>query len=174
MEGFMSTTEVSSEPTTAAPSVETVPFRLEVVVIPVADFDRARNFYLNLGWRVDVDNQLGGGKGAMHLTPPGSHASILFGTRVTAAQPGSFDGLLLAVDNIDEARDALIARGVDVSEVFHAADGGLSGGFHIGEEGRASGHDPERRSYASYASFNDSEGNRWILQELTERLPGRV
>ena len=169
----MSTTEVSND-ATAAPSVETVPFRLEVVVIPVDDFDRARNFYLSLGWRVDVDVQLGDGKGAMQLTPPGSHTSIVFGTRVTAAQPGSFDGLLLAVDNIDEARDALIARGVEVGEVFHAADGGLSGGFHIGDEGRARGHDPERRSYASYASFNDSEGNRWILQELTERLPGRV
>ena len=169
----MSTTEVSND-RAATPSVETVQFRLEVVVIPVADFDRARNFYLNLGWRVDVDVQLGEGKGVMHLTPPGSHTSILFGTRVTAAQPGSFDGLLLAVDNIDVARDALIARGVQVGEVFHAADGGLAGGFHIGEEGRAAGHDPERRSYASYASFTDSEGNRWILQELTERLPGRV
>jgi catechol 2,3-dioxygenase-like lactoylglutathione lyase family enzyme len=169
----MSTTEVSNDRATTA-NVETVPFRLEVVVIPVADFDRARNFYLNLGWRVDVDMQLGDGKGVMHITPPGSHTSILFGTRVTAAQPGSLDGLLLAVDNIDVARDALIGRGVEVGEVFHAADGGLSGGFHIGEEGRAPGHDPERRSYASYASFNDSEGNRWILQELTERLPGRV
>jgi len=169
----MSTTEMTSA--TAAPTLETLPFALEVVVIPVADFDRARDFYRNLGWRVDVDVQAGGGgEGVMHLTPPGSQVSVLFGSRVTAAQPGSFDGLLLAVRDIDEARDALIARGVDVGEVFHAADGGLAGGFHVGEEGRAPGHDPQRRSYASYASFNDSEGNRWILQELTERLPGRV
>lgn len=93
---------------------------------------------------------------------------------VTSAEPGSFDGLLLAVDDIDVARDDLRSRGVEVSEVFHEAGGGPVGGFHVGTEQRASGPDPERRSYASYASFNDPEGNRYVLQEITERLPGRV
>lgn len=110
----------------------------------------------------------------MQLTPPGSNASVIFGTKVTAAQPGSADGLLLVVDDIDAARKELQWRGVEVSDVFHDAGGGLGGGFHVGDEGHAPGPDPERRSYASYASFNDSEGNRWILQEITTRLPGRV
>ncbi len=170
----MATTQVTSEPTRNAPEATPVRFRLEVVVIPVADYDRARNFYMNLGWRVDADADLGNGYRLMQLTPPGSGASIIFGSQVTAAPPGSSDGLFLVVDDIEEARMALLARGVDVSEAFHDADGGLIGGFHIGDEGRAQGPDPEHRSYATYASFHDSEGNRWVLQEITTRLPGRV
>ena len=171
----MSTTQqvtTVQESRTVSPTA--VPFRLEVVVIPVADYDRAKKFYVGLGWRVDADVDGGNGYRLMQLTPTGSGASVIFGTQVTAAQPGSADGLLLAVDDLDAARADLLSRGVDVSPAFHDANGSLAGGFHIGDEGRAFGHDPEGRSYATYASFNDSEGNRWLLQEITTRLPGRV
>ena len=170
----MSNTQVSNASAAVASDATGVPFRLEVVVIPVADFDRAKGFYVGLGWRVDAEANLDDGYRLMQLTPPGSNASVIFGTKVTAAQPGSADGLLLVVDDIDGARKELMWRGVEVSDVFHDAGGGLAGGFHVGDEGRAPGHDPERRSYASYASFHDTEGNRWILQEITARLPGRV
>jgi catechol 2,3-dioxygenase-like lactoylglutathione lyase family enzyme len=170
----MSSTQVSANEAATAPTSTTVPLRLEVVVVPVADFDRAKNFYVGLGWRVDAEADSGTGYRLMQITPPGSPASIIFGTQVTAAQPGSFDGLLLAVDNIEEGRDSLLAKGVEVSEVFHDVGGGRGGGFNIGDAGRAAGPDPERRSYASYASFHDSEGNRWLLQEITQRAPGRV
>jgi catechol 2,3-dioxygenase-like lactoylglutathione lyase family enzyme len=168
-------TQASKDKAAAASGATTVPFRLEVVVIPVADFDRAKEFYAErLGWRLDADLNLDSGYRLTQLTPPGSNASIIFGTQVTAAQPGSFDGLLLVVDDVEAARDELLSRGVEVSEVFHDAGGSVAGGFQIGNQGRASGPDPERRSYASYASFNDTEGNRWVLQEITERFPGRV
>ena len=170
----MSTTQVSTGAPSTRVDVTGVPFRLEVVVIPVADHDRARQFYIGLGWRVDADVTLDDGYRLMQLTPPGSSASVIFGTQVTAAPPGSSDGLVLVVDDIDVARQELIMRGADVSEVFHDAGGGLAGGFHIGDQGRAPGRDPEHRSYGTYASFVDTEGNRWILQEITERLPGRV
>jgi catechol 2,3-dioxygenase-like lactoylglutathione lyase family enzyme len=147
--------------------------RLEVVVVPVADVDKAKDFYQGLGWRLDADVS-GGDHRAVQLTPPASPASIIFGKGVTSAEPGSIDRLLLAVDDIDAARDELISRGVDVSEVFHDAGGGLGGGFHAGTEARAAGPDPRRRSYGSYASFKDPDGNCWLLQEITERLPGRV
>ena len=149
--------------------------KLEVVVIPVSDVDRAKRFYQGMGWREDVDVAGPHGYRAVHLTPPGSNASILIGNKgVTSVEPGSVAGLLLAVEDIDAARAELIARGVDVSEVFHDAGGSLGGGFIAASEARVAGHDPERRSYASYASFSDPDGNRWLLQELTERLPGRV
>lgn len=170
----MSSTQVSTADAAATSDVTGVPFRLEVVVIPIADFDRAKDFYVGLGWRVDAEANLDNGYRLMQLTPPGSNASVIFGTQVTAAPPGSADGLLLVVDDIDGARKELESHGVKVSDVFHDAGGGLGGGFHVGDEGRAPGHDPERRSYASYASFHDTEGNRWILQEITTRLPGRV
>jgi len=173
-EVVMSTTQASTVPASSATSAPAVPFRLEGVVVPVADFDRAKAFYVGLGWRVDGEVEAEHGYRLMQLTPPGSDASVLFGTQVTAAAPGSFDGLLLVVDDIDVARASLVEHGVDVSEVFHAADGGIIAGFHIGDEGRAAGRDPEGRSYASYASFPDSEGNRWVLQEITTRFPGRV
>ena len=148
--------------------------KLEVVVIPVSDVDRAKEFYKRLGWREDIDVVGTDGYRALQLTPPGSACSIIFGKGVTAAQPGSIDRLVLAVSGIDAARDALRSRGVEVGEVFHDAGGGLGGGFYAGTEGRAPGPDPQGRSYASYASFSDPDGNRWLLQEITERLPGRV
>ncbi|MFI7065135.1 VOC family protein [Kribbella sp. NPDC050124] len=169
----MSYTQVSNETAAVVSNATAVAFRLEVVVIPVADFDRAKGFYVGLGWRVDVDLDVGGVR-FMHLTPPGSMTSVVFGNAVTAAPPGSADGLLLAVDDIDEARKELVSHGVEVSEVFHDEGGGTGGGFRIGNDGRAPGRDPHNRSYASYASFHDTEGNRWLLQEITERLPGRV
>jgi catechol 2,3-dioxygenase-like lactoylglutathione lyase family enzyme len=168
------TTVPDTDSSTAHAEPDTVTLRLEAVVIPVADYDRARAFYTSLGWRVDADADDQAGYRLMQLTPPGSDASVLFGTRVTAAPAGSLDGLLLVVDDIEQARAALIARGVAVSESFHDVNGGLGGGFHPGDEGRAPGPDPERRSYATYASFEDPDGNRWVLQELTTRLPGRL
>lgn len=167
-------TQVGSEQATRGSSDAAVGFRLEVIVIPVSDVDRAKSFYLRLGWRFDGEITRDDGYRLMQLTPPGSNCSIIFGHGVTSARPGSFDGLLLAVDDIDAARDKLISQGVEVSETFHEADGGVVGGFHVGNEQRAAGRDPEGRSYASYASFNDPDGNRYVLQEITERLPGRV
>jgi catechol 2,3-dioxygenase-like lactoylglutathione lyase family enzyme len=171
----MSTTDVSSETTAQPPQTGTVDFKLEVVVVPVADVDRAKQFYASLGWREDIDVAGPQGYRAVHFTPPGSTASFLIGNKgVTPVEPGTVAGLLLAVEDIDAARAELISRGVAVSEVFHDAGGSLGGGFIAAPEARAAGHDPERRSYASYASFSDPDGNRWLLQELTERLPGRV
>jgi predicted enzyme related to lactoylglutathione lyase len=171
----VSTIDVSSENSVEVPETGTVDFKLEVVVLPVSDADRAKQFYASLGWREDIDIAGPQGYRAVHFTPPGSKTSILLGNQgVTSAEPGSVAGLLLAVDDIDAARAELVSRGADVSEVFHDAGGSLGGGFIDAPEARAPGHDPERRSYASYASFSDPDGNRWLLQELTERLPGRV
>jgi len=171
----MSTIDMSTETQVQVPETRSVDFKLEVVVVPVADADRAKRFYQRLGWREDVDIAGPNGYRAVHMTPPGSTASILIGNKgVTSAEPGSIAGLLLAVDDIDVARAELISRGVDVSDVFHDAGGSLGGGFIAASEAHAPGPDPERRSYASYASFSDPDGNGWLLQELTERLPGRV
>ena len=169
----MSSTQVSSDAVTAVPRPAAVAMRVEVVVVPVSDVERAKAFYERLGWRLDVDAG-GGDYHVVQFTPPGSSTAIIFGSGVTHDEPGSIDSILLAVDDIDAARDELQSRGVDVSEVFHDPNGGLGGGWHPGTEGRAPGHDPERRSYGSYASFYDPDGNKWLLQELTERLPGRV
>jgi catechol 2,3-dioxygenase-like lactoylglutathione lyase family enzyme len=149
-----------------------IDLKLEVLVIPVSDVDRAKRFYEKLGFRVDVDYDDGRGYRVIQCTPPGSKTSIIFGKGVTLAQPGSIDRLLLAVDDIEAARDALVSQGVEV-QLFHDAGGGLGGGFHAGAEGRAGGPDPQRRSYASYGSFSDPDGNVWLLQEIKERLPGR-
>jgi catechol 2,3-dioxygenase-like lactoylglutathione lyase family enzyme len=174
-EDTMNTIDMTTETQARIAETATVQFRLEVVVVPVADADRAKRFYQGLGWREDVDIAGPHGYRAVHMTPPGSSASVLIGNRgVTSAAPGSVAGLLLAVEDIDVARAELIARGVDVSEVFHDAGGSLGGGFIAAPEARAAGHDPDGRSYASYASFSDPDGNVWLLQELTERLPGRV
>lgn len=144
--------------------------RLEVVVLPVADVDRAKAFYEGLGWRLDADFATGEDFRVVQLTPPGSPGSIIFGTGVCSAAPGSVQGLHLIVSDVEAAREELAGRGVDISEVFHDADGV----FHrAGTEGRVSGADPERRSYCSFASFGDPDGNGWVLQEITERLPGR-
>lgn len=148
--------------------------KLEVLVIPVSDVDRAKRFYQKLGFRLDADYAAPNGDyRILQLTPPGSEASIIFGKGVTSAQPGSIDRMLLAVYDIEAATRDLLAKGVQV-ELFHDAGGGLGGGFHTGDEGRAAGLDPQRRSYASYASFKDPDGNLWLLQEIKERLPGRT
>ena len=169
----MSSTQLSGDSGTKAPGATTVPMRLEVVVVPVADVDRAKDFYERLGWRLNVDAGWGGYR-VVQMTPPGSTASITFGAGVTHDEPGSIDSLLLAVDDIEAARNEVRSHGVDVSEVFHDPGGGLGGGWRPGTESRAVGPDPQGRSYASYASFRDPDGNKWLLQEITERLPGRV
>jgi catechol 2,3-dioxygenase-like lactoylglutathione lyase family enzyme len=168
----MSSTQMMHQHATGIPTAATVDLKLEVVVIPVSDVERARRFYEKLGFRLDLDAGSEDYR-AVQFTPPGSQASIIFGKGVTDAAPGSMDRLLLAVEDIDAARRELLSQGVEVSEVFHDADGGLGGGFHPGTEGRASGPDPQRRSYASYAAFSDPDGNRWLLQEVKTRLPGR-
>ncbi|MFF2383914.1 VOC family protein [Streptomyces sp. NPDC058108] len=144
--------------------------KLEVVVVPVTDVDRAKAFYERLGWRLDADFADGEGFRVVQFTPPGSPCSVIFGTRVSAALPGSSEGLHLVVSDIEAARAELAGRGVEVSEVFHDA-GGV---FHrAGTEGRVPGPDPERGSYSSFLSFSDPDGNGWVLQEITTRLPGR-
>jgi len=148
--------------------------KLEVLVIPVSDVDRAKLFYQKLGFRLDIDYAADEHYRVLQFTPPGSETSIVFGKGITSAQPGSIDRLVLVVDDIDAARGELLSHGVDVSEVFHDAGGGLAGGFHAGAEGRAPGPDPQGRSYASYASLSDPDGNVWLLQEIKERLPGRT
>jgi catechol 2,3-dioxygenase-like lactoylglutathione lyase family enzyme len=143
--------------------------KLEVVVLGVSDVDRAKAFYENLGWRLDADFAAGDGWRVVQLTPHNSEASVIFGKGITSPEPGSADGLILAVDDVDAARDDLIARGVDVSEAFHYA-GGV---FRAGEDARLGGRDPQGRSYYSFASFEDPDGNGWLLQEIRTRLPGR-
>jgi catechol 2,3-dioxygenase-like lactoylglutathione lyase family enzyme len=144
--------------------------RLEVVVIPVADVDRAKNFYKALGWREDADFVGGADFRVVQLTPPGSQCSIIFGTGVTLAEPGSAEGLQLVVTDIEAARAELADRGVGVSEVFHDAGGVF---YHAGTVGRVPGPAPDHKSYGSFASFSDPDGNGWVLQEITTRLPGR-
>ncbi|GAA3662372.1 putative enzyme related to lactoylglutathione lyase [Lentzea atacamensis] len=146
-------------------------FKLEVVVIPVADVDRAEHFYKTLGWRLDADFTAEDGLRVAQLTPPGSGASVIFGSGVSDAEPGSAQGLYLIVDDVVAARAELASRGVQISEVFHDKGGVF---HHAGTKARVEGPDPERRSYSSYASFSDPDGNGWILQEVTTRLPGRV
>ncbi len=170
----MSTTDVSSQTRAQVPETGTVDFKFEVAIVPVSDAERTKQFYASLGWREDADFVFGDDHRVLQFTPPGSQASIIFGTGVTAAEPGSVANLVLAVDDIDVARDELRSRGVDVSEVFHDAGGSLGGGFIAEPEARATGRDPEHRSYASHAAFSDPDGNGWLLQEITERLPGRV
>jgi catechol 2,3-dioxygenase-like lactoylglutathione lyase family enzyme len=143
--------------------------KLEVVLLGVSDVDRAKAFYQNLGWRLDIDIAAGDFRG-VQMTPHNSEASIIFGKGIRQAKPGSADGLVLAVDNVAAAREDLIARGVDVSEVFHYAGGPFN---NTVENPRVAGRDPEGRSYFSFASFEDPDGNGWLLQEITERLPGR-
>ncbi len=152
---------------------EKVPFdmKLEVVLLGVSDVDRAKAFYESLGWRLDADYATDSGDfRVLQLTPHNSEASIIFGKGVTSAKPGSADGLVLAVNDVVAARDDLIARGVDVSEVFHYAAGPFNNAV---ENPRVGGPDPERRSYYSFASFEDPDGNGWLFQEIPTRLPGR-
>jgi len=143
--------------------------KLEVVVLGVSDVDRAKAFYQKLGWRLDIDIASGDFRG-VQMTPHHSEASIIFGKGITSAKPGSAHALVLAVDSIDAARDDLIGRGINVSEVFHYAGGPFNNAV---ENPRVGGRDPEGRSYFSFASFEDPDGNGWVLQEITTRLPGR-
>jgi predicted enzyme related to lactoylglutathione lyase len=145
--------------------LSTVPLRLEVMLLPVADVDRAKAFYQGLDWRLDADFPIDEHYRVVQFTPPGSRASIQFGLGLTDLEPGSMQGMMLIVEDVEAARDDLTSKGVDV-EVWHgrrAAD----------TSGRVPGPDPERKTYSSFASFSDSEGNGWILQEISERLPGR-
>ena len=160
----MSNTEARTEAPIETPRAQRVDLKLEVVVIPVSDVDRAKRFYGNLGWRLDADLAISDQFRIVQLTPPGSPCSIQFGTGLTSAAPGEAKGLYLVVSDIEAARAELVDRGVEVSELFHRG----------GKEGRLSGPDPQRRSYASFASFSDPDGNGWLLQEVTARLPGRV
>ena len=144
---------------------------LEVVVIPVSDVGRAKRFYGDLGWRFDAEFASSDEFHLVQFTPPGSPCSIIFGRGITSAVPGSAQGLYLIVSDIEAARAELVDRGVEVSEIFHDVGGVF---HHAGREGRLNGPDPQRRSYASFASFSDPDGNGWFLQEVTVRLPGRV
>jgi catechol 2,3-dioxygenase-like lactoylglutathione lyase family enzyme len=146
-------------------SAQVINMKLEVVAIPVAEVDRAKRFYGGLGWRLDADFAAGDEFRVIQFTPPGSACSIHFGKGVTSATPGSAQGLYLVVSDIEAARAELVARGVDVTEVVHRVGPG---------EAPLSGPDPQRRSYASFASFSDPDGNRWLIQEVTVRLPGHV
>jgi len=141
--------------------------RLEVALLPVSDVDRAKAFYQQLGWRLDADFVISDDFRVLQFTPPGSPTSIIFGKGIRDVVPGSGERMLLVVQNVDAARADLIARGVDVSEVFHGT------GFRGASTGRLPGPDPERRPYSSFASFTDPDGNEWVLQEITQRLPGR-
>ena len=161
----MSSTQVRGETAVETPRAPRVDLKLEAVVIPVSDVDRAKRFYSNLSWRLDADFVAGDAFRVIQFTPPGSPCSIHFGTGVTPAVPGSAQGLYLIVSDIVAARAELVDRGVEVSEVFHRAGPGKP---------PLSGPDPERRSYFSFATFSDPDGNGWLLQEVTVRLPGRV
>ena len=149
-----------------------VDLKLEVVVIPVSDVDRAKRFYASLGWRLDADFPFDNGFRVVQFTPPGSGCSIQFGTKITSAAPGSAQGLYLAVSDIDAARNELLARGAKMSEVFHPEKPGAQ--FQRdGTNGRVSGPAPDHASYRSFATFSDPDGNGWLLQEIKTRLPGR-
>ena len=166
----MSSTQMSSERDTRQSPAARVDLKLEVVVVPVADVERAKRFYEGLGWRADADFAHGDDWRLVQMTPPGSATSVMFGKGFTAAQPGSAQGTILVVDNVDAARAELIQKGVDVSEVFHFENNLLRA---AGTKGRVQGPDPKRASYFSFASFSDPDGNSWLLQEVTTRFPGR-
>ena len=153
-----------------------VDMKLEIVIIPVSDVDRAKEFYSRLGWRLDADFASGDDFRVMQFTPPGSGCSVIFGKNVTAAAPGSAQGLYLIVSDIAAARSELLGRGINISEVFHEPGGGYVGTDepYLFGRIRVSGADPDHRSYRSFASFNDPDGNGWLFQEVTTRLPGRI
>ena len=162
----MSTTPMSSDATNGAPSAPPVPLKFEVTVLPMADVDRAKAFYEGLGWRLDADFPIDEHFRIVQLTPPQSPASIQFGTGLITAAPGSAQGMYLVVDDIEAARNDLLSRGADVSEIYH--------GRGLGTEGHEPGRAPDRSTYGSFATFSDPDGNSWLLQEVTQRLPGRV
>ena len=165
----MSSVEVGSESAASAPPVKRGEFKLEAVVVPVSDVDRAKDFYAGLGWRLDADVAPSDDYRIVQFTPPGSGCSIQFGTNVASAAPGSAESIYLSVADIDAARDELLALGVEVGEVFHEGKPGSR--FH--DPGRVPGPAPDRGTYASFATFSDPDGNGFLLQEITTRLPGR-
>jgi catechol 2,3-dioxygenase-like lactoylglutathione lyase family enzyme len=167
METEMSSTDVSSESAAGTPPVKAGEFKLEVVVLPVADADRSKRFYEGLGWRLDADISPTEDFRVVQLTPPGSACSIQFGIGISSAAPGSAQSLYLAVVDIAAAREELIARGAEVSEVFHEG----APGARFRESDHAAGPSPD--PYSSFATFSDPDGNGWLLQEITTRLPGR-
>jgi predicted enzyme related to lactoylglutathione lyase len=169
----MSPSDVHRQEATSDARVAGVDVKLEVVVIPVSDADRAKEFYGRLGWRLDADFRFDNGFRVVQFTPPGSECSVQFGTKITPAGPGSAQGLYLVVSDIEAARANLVARGVEVSDVFHAGTPGAQ--FQPdGRPGRVMGPASEHASYGSFATFSDPDGNGWLLQEITARLPGRV
>jgi catechol 2,3-dioxygenase-like lactoylglutathione lyase family enzyme len=161
----MSSTPMRADTANGAAGPAAIATRYEVSVIPVTDVDRAKAFYEGLGWRLDADFPIDEHFRIVQLTPPGSAASVQFGTGLTTMAPGSLEGMYLIVEDIAAARDELIAHGAAVSEIWH--------GRGLGTEGHLPGPDPEHSSYGSFASFSDPDGNTWLLQEITERLPGR-
>ena len=167
----MSIAETQREPAAATPHATAVDMKLEVVVLPVSDVDRAKRFYGDLGWRLDLDYSPGDDYRVIQFTPPGSGCSVIFGKNVTEAAPGSARGLHLIVSDIDATRDQLLRRGIAISAPFHDA-GGIF--HHARAKDLASGPNPQRKSYASYAAFSDPDGNGWVFQEVTARLTGHI
>jgi catechol 2,3-dioxygenase-like lactoylglutathione lyase family enzyme len=165
------TQEITSTTTVDSRPVEDL--KLEAVVIPVSDVDRAKGFYAGLGWRLDADFAFDNGFRVVQFTPPGSPASVQFGTGITTAEPGSAQGLYLVVSDVQAAHDGLVANGAEVSDVFHPVEPGAQ--FVPGSgSGRITGRDDQGSSYGSFATFADPDGNTWLLQEVTTRLPGRI
>jgi catechol 2,3-dioxygenase-like lactoylglutathione lyase family enzyme len=172
----VSTSDVRSNKATGDASDARVDMKFEIVVIPVSDVDRAKEFYAKLGWRLDADYDSGKDFRVIQFTPPGSGCSVIFGKNVTAAAAGSAKGLYLIVSDIEATRKELLGRGVEISEAFHDASGVYDGPdepYLFGRR-RVSGADPDHRSYRSFASFRDPDGNGWLFQEITTRLPGRI
>ena len=172
----MSSTAVVSNEAASNAKAATFDMKFEIVVIPVSDVDRAKQFYTKLGWRLDADYDNGKDFRVIQFTPPGSGCSVIFGKNVTAAAPGSAQGLYLIVSDVQAARDELLHRGVAISEVFHDAAGVYAGADepYLFGRLRVSGADPDHRSYRSFASFHDPDGNGWLFQEITTRLAGRI
>jgi catechol 2,3-dioxygenase-like lactoylglutathione lyase family enzyme len=162
-------THTINEDAARMPATATRDLKIEIVVLPVSDVERARRFYQGLGWRLDADFARGDDWRVVQMTPPGSRCSVMFGKGLTTAAPGSVQGTFLVVDDVEAARAELIDRGAEVSDLFH-----FEGGLHVvGTDGRAAGKHPEGRSYSSWASFSDPDGNSWLIQEVKTRLPGR-
>jgi len=172
----MSTMPAAISDATVDAKAAAVDLKFEIVVIPVSDVDRAKQFYRKLGWRLDAEFADGNDFRIIQFTPPGSGCSIIFGKNVTAAAPGSAQGLYLIVSDIEAARNELLGRGVEISEVFHGTSGLYTGKDepYLFGRTRVSGPDPAHGSYRSFASFHDPDGNGWLLQEITTRLPGRI
>lgn len=167
MEPNMSNATAQNKQPVESPAARTIEMKVEVIVLPVSDADRAKHFYSTMGWRLDLDFKSGEDYRVIQITPPGSACSVIFGKNVTAAKPGSAQGLYLIVSDLAAARDDLIRRGIEVSEPFHDTGGVF---HHADDKCVVDGLNPQRQSYASYASFSDPDGNGWLLQEVTARL----